>query len=112
MCAYLLVYLQRRLHARYGIAAGLHPNPTTRELIIFALRRVAPYLIAFIAALTFVRVMPQSLGRTLAMVIAYAIVAGAVFSSICLIMFSLFGSAHRRVAVAYPDPCTRGGCCS
>jgi moderate conductance mechanosensitive channel len=99
VCAYLLVYLQRRLHVRYGIAAGLHPNPTTRELIIFALRRVAPYLIAFIAALTFVRVMPQSLGRTLAMVIAYAIVAGAVFSSICLIMFSLFGSAHRRVAV-------------
>jgi ABC-type uncharacterized transport system substrate-binding protein len=33
------------------------------------------------------------------MVVAYAIVAGAVFSAICLIMFSLFGSGHRRVAV-------------
>nr|WP_062636808.1 mechanosensitive ion channel domain-containing protein [Caballeronia arationis] len=99
VCAFLLVYLQRRVHARYGIAAGLHPNPTTRELLLFALRRVGPYLVAFIAALTFVRIMPVSLGRTLAMVMAYAIVAGAVFSSICLIMFSLFGSAHRRVAV-------------
>ena len=43
--------------------------------------------------------MPDALGRTLGMVVAYAIVAGAVFSAICLIMFSLFGSGHRRVAV-------------
>jgi moderate conductance mechanosensitive channel len=98
-CAFLLVYLQRYLHRRYGIHFGLRPNPTTQELLIFALRRVGPYLFAFIAALTFVKIMPVSLGRTLAMVTAYAIVAGAVFSSICLIMFSLFGSAHRRVAV-------------
>jgi moderate conductance mechanosensitive channel len=99
LCAFLLVDLQRRLHKRYAIRFGLRPNPTTRELLLFALRRVGPYLFAFIGALTFVRLMPISLGRTLAMVTAYAIVAGAVFSSICLIMFSLFGSAHRRVAV-------------
>ncbi|WP_248321788.1 MULTISPECIES: mechanosensitive ion channel family protein [unclassified Caballeronia] len=98
-CAFLLVSLQRRMHRRYGIEAGLHSNPTTRELLLFTMRRVAPYVFAFVAALTFVHMMPQSLGRTLAMVTAYAIVAGAVFSAICLIMFSLFGSAHRRVAV-------------
>jgi small conductance mechanosensitive channel len=98
-CAFLLVSLQRRVHRRYGIEAGLHSNPTTRELLLFTMRRVAPYVFAFVAALTFVHMMPQSLGRTLAMVTAYAIVAGAVFSAICLIMFSLFGSAHRRVAV-------------
>ncbi len=99
VCAFLLVYFQRYLHARYKVHFGLRANPTTSELLIFALRRVGPYLFAFIAALTFARLMPVSLGRTLAMVTAYAIVAGAVFSSICLIMFSLFGSAHRRVAV-------------
>jgi len=99
VCAFLLVYFQRYLHARYNVHFGLRANPTTSELLIFTLRRVGPYLFAFIAALTFVRLMPVSLGRTLAMVTAYAIVAGAVFSSICLIMFSLFGSAHRRVAV-------------
>lgn len=98
-CALTLVYLQRRVQARYGIDTGLHSNPTTRELLLFTLRRVAPYLFAFLAALTFTHYMPLSLGRTLAMVTAYAIVAGAVFSAICLIMFSLFGSAHRRVAV-------------
>lgn len=99
VCAFVLVYLQRRVQARYGIDMGLHSNPTTGELLRFTLRRVAPYLFAFLAALSFTHYMPLSLGRTLAMVTAYAIVAGAVFSAICLIMFSLFGSAHRRVAV-------------
>ncbi|KND55126.1 Potassium efflux system KefA protein / Small-conductance mechanosensitive channel [Candidatus Paraburkholderia kirkii] len=98
-CAFVLVYVQRRVQARYGIDRGLHSNPTTLELLLFTLRRVAPYLFAFVAALSFTHYMPLSLGRTLAMVTAYAIVAGAVFSAICLIMFSLFGSAHRRVAV-------------
>jgi moderate conductance mechanosensitive channel len=98
-CAAGLIYLQRRIHARFGIVVRLDPNPTTRDLLIFALRRVGPWIVAFLAALMFVRAMPDSLGRTIAMVIAYAIVAGAVFSAICLIMFSLFGSGHRRAAV-------------
>ena len=98
-CAGALVYLQHRLYRRFGIVMELRPNPTTRELLIFALRRVGPWIIAFVAALLFVRAMPDALGRTLGMVVAYAIVAGAVFSAICLIMFSLFGSGHRRIAV-------------
>lgn len=98
-CAGALIYLQHRLYRRFGIVLGLNPNPTTRELLIFALRRVGPWIIAFLAALLFARAMPDELGRTLGMVVAYAIVAGAVFSAICLIMFSLFGSGHRRIAV-------------
>src|ERR1700754_945698 len=98
-CAAALIYVQRKVHAHYGIVVRLNANPTTRELLIFALRRVGPWIVAFVAALMFARSMPDALGRTLAMVIAYAIVAGAVFSAICLIMFSLFGSGHRRAAV-------------
>ncbi|MGF6771132.1 small-conductance mechanosensitive channel [Paraburkholderia sp. GAS199] len=98
-CAGALIYLQHRLYRRFGVVTGLNPNPTTRELLIFALRRVGPWIVAFLAALLFVRAMPDALGRTLGMVVAYAIVAGAVFSAICLIMFSLFGSGHRRIAV-------------
>ncbi|RKE36691.1 small conductance mechanosensitive channel [Paraburkholderia sp. BL23I1N1] len=98
-CAGALIYVQHRLYRRFGILLGLNPNPTTRELLIFALRRVGPWIIAFLAALLFVRAMPDALGRTLGMVVAYAIVAGAIFSAICLIMFSLFGSGHRRIAV-------------
>ncbi|HEY3598934.1 MAG TPA: mechanosensitive ion channel family protein [Paraburkholderia sp.] len=98
-CAAGLIYLQRKVHKRYGIVVRLDANPTTRDLLIFALRRVGPWIVAFVAALAFAHAMPDSLGRTLGMVIAYAIVAGAVFSAICLIMFSLFGSGHRRAAV-------------
>ncbi|TDY26160.1 small conductance mechanosensitive channel [Paraburkholderia sp. BL6665CI2N2] len=98
-CAGALIYVQHRLYRRFGIVMGLQPNPTTRELLIFALRRVGPWIIAFVAALLFVRAMPDALGRTLGMVVAYAIVAGAAFLAICLIMFSLFGSGHRRIAV-------------
>ena len=98
-CAWALICLQRRLYARFGVVYGLKPNPSTGELLIFALRRVGPWIVAFVAALVFARAMPDALGRTLGMVVAYAIVAGAVFSAICLIMFSLFGSGHRRVAV-------------
>ncbi|OAJ56162.1 mechanosensitive ion channel protein MscS [Paraburkholderia ginsengiterrae] len=98
-CAGALIYLQQRLYRRFGIVMGLNPNPTTGELLVFALRRVGPWIIAFVAALLFVRAMPDALGRTLGLVVAYAIVAGAVFSAICLIMFSLFGSGHRRIAV-------------
>ncbi|WP_429342283.1 mechanosensitive ion channel family protein [Paraburkholderia sp. GAS42] len=98
-CAGGLIFVQKRLYARFGIVYELKPNPTTRQLLVFALRRVGPWIVAFVAALLFARAMPNALGRTLGMVIAYAIVAGAVFSSICLIMFSLFGSGHRRVAV-------------
>ncbi|MGA3248121.1 MAG: mechanosensitive ion channel family protein, partial [Paraburkholderia sp.] len=83
----------------YRVAFELKPNPSSGELLIFTLRRAGPWIIAFLAALVFARAMPDALGRTLGMVVAYAIVAGAVFSAICLIMFSLFGSGHRRVAV-------------
>ena len=98
-CAWVLIYLQRRLHTRYGVDATLKPNPSSGELLIFALRRVGPWIVAFLAALVFARAMPDALGRTLGMVVAYGIVAGAIFSAICLIMFSLFGSGHRHVAV-------------
>ncbi|RAR56242.1 small conductance mechanosensitive channel [Paraburkholderia unamae] len=98
-CAAALRWLERRLLRRFDVETGLRPNPRTTDLLIFVVHRAAPWIVAFVGALVVERSMPEALGRTLALVIAYAIVAGAVFSSICLIMFSLFGSGHRRVAV-------------
>lgn len=98
-CAAVLRWLERRLLRRLSMATGLRPNPTTLELVFFALHRVAPWAVAFVGALVVERSLPQALGRTVGVVIAYAMVAGAVFSAICLIMFSLFGAGHRRVAV-------------
>ncbi|WP_407674262.1 mechanosensitive ion channel family protein [Paraburkholderia saeva] len=99
VCAGLLIYLQRRLRARYGWDVTLKPNPTSIELLNFALRRAGPWILAFLAVVLFVRGMPDALGRTLGVVIAYAIVVGSIFSAICMIVFSVFSSAHRRIAV-------------
>ncbi len=98
-CAGLLVYLRRRVSARYGWKAALEPNPTSFELLSFAFWRTAPWVIAFVAVALFMRGMPDALGSTLGLVIVYAIVAGSLFSAICLIVFSAFNTAHRRVAV-------------
>ncbi|SDR61252.1 small conductance mechanosensitive channel [Paraburkholderia tuberum] len=98
-CAGLLVYLRRRVSARYGWKAALEPNPTSFELLSFAFWRTAPWVIAFVAVALFMRGMPDALGSTLGLVIVYAIVAGLLFSAICLIVFSAFNTAHRRVAV-------------
>ncbi|GJH26637.1 mechanosensitive ion channel family protein [Caballeronia novacaledonica] len=99
LCAFVLIRVQRHIFARYGKAVTLAPNPSSVQLLAFAVRQTGPWLVAFIAVLVFVRTMPDMLGRTLGLVIAYAIVAGSIFSAICLIVFSVFSTAHRRVAV-------------
>jgi small conductance mechanosensitive channel len=99
LCAFLLIHVQRRIFARYGRDVALAPNPTSVDLLTFALRQAGPWVVAFIAVLLFVRATPDALGRTLGLVVAYSIVAGALFSAICMIVFSLFSTAHRRVAV-------------
>jgi small-conductance mechanosensitive channel len=98
-CAGLLIYLRRRISARYGWKVALEPNPTSFELLSFAFWRTAPWIVAFVAVALFMRGMPDALGSTLGLVIVYAIVAGSLFSAICLIVFSAFNTAHRRVAV-------------
>ncbi|MXN77994.1 mechanosensitive ion channel [Burkholderia sp. 4701] len=97
-CALVLIAIQQRLAARLGVAMKLNPNPSAHEMLMFALRRVGPWIIAFALVLTTARNLPESLGRTVALVIAYAIVAGSVFAALCLIMFALFSAGHRRAA--------------
>ncbi|TDN57786.1 small-conductance mechanosensitive channel [Paraburkholderia sp. BL10I2N1] len=98
-CAGLLIYVRRRICARYGWKVALEPNPTSFELLSFAFWRTAPWIVAFVAVALFMRGMPDALGSTLGLVIVYATVAGLFFSAICLIVFSAFNTAHRRVAV-------------
>ncbi|CAD6557099.1 hypothetical protein LMG28727_06277 [Paraburkholderia kirstenboschensis] len=98
-CAGLLIYLRRRIGVRYGWKLALEPSPTSFGLLSFAFWRTAPWIVAFVAVALFMRGMPDALGSTLGLVIVYAIVAGSIFSAICLIVFSAFNTAHRRVAV-------------
>ncbi|HTJ93900.1 MAG TPA: mechanosensitive ion channel protein MscS, partial [Pararobbsia sp.] len=97
--ALALAYAERRAARYFQYTVRLQPNPTTPALLLFATRRIAPLTVAFFATLWLSRMLDESLGRTLAVVVSYAIVAGAVFSALCLIMFSLFSAGHRRVAV-------------
>ena len=99
LCAFVLIRIQRRIFARFGRNVMLAPNPTSMQLLAFALRQTGPWFVAFLAVLIFGHSMHDALGRTLGLVIAYAIVAGAIFSAICMIVFSVFSTAHRRVAV-------------
>jgi small conductance mechanosensitive channel len=98
-CAGLLIYLRQRISARFGWKVALEPSPTSFELLSFAFWRTAPWIVAFVAVALVMRGMPDALGSTLGLVIVYAIVAGSIFSAICLIVFSAFNTAHRRVAV-------------
>jgi len=98
LCAAVLIGLQHRLAVRAGAVVRLNPNPVAREMLMFALRRVGPWIAAFAVVLLVSRNLPESLGRTVALVIAYAIVSGSVFAALCLIMFALFSAGHRRPA--------------
>ncbi|WP_413191451.1 mechanosensitive ion channel domain-containing protein [Pararobbsia alpina] len=97
--ALALAFAERRSARYFNYTVSLHPNPTTPALLLFATRRIAPLTVAFFATLWLSRALDPSLGRTLAVVVSYAIVAGAAFSALCLIMFSLFSAGHRRAAV-------------
>ncbi len=110
VCAFALVYLQRRMHARYGIEAGLHSNLTTRELLHDAPGRAVRggvHRRADVLALD----VPQSLGRTLAMVTAYAIRRGrGVLGDLPHHVLAVrLGASARRSESADP---ARAGCCS
>ncbi|MGM8932120.1 mechanosensitive ion channel domain-containing protein [Salinicola halophyticus] len=83
-----------------GLMWHLPPEPTTWMLVRHIIRRVVPLAIGFGVALTTIHQLATgSVGSTLAMVAAYATLCGAVFSSICEIVFSLFGSGHRHTAL-------------
>lgn len=83
-----------------GLTWHLSAEPTTWTLVRHIVRRVVPLAIGFVAALMTVhQVTTGTVGLTLAMVAAYATLCGAVFSAICEIVFSLFGSGHRHTAL-------------
>jgi len=98
-CAALLIYLRRYITARYGWKVELEATPTSLQLLSFACWRTAPWIIAFVAVALFMRGMPDALGTTVGLVIVYAVVAGSIFSAICMVAFAAFNTAHRRIAV-------------
>ena len=97
--AYALLWLARRLQQRFGLAQDLPQQPTTRDLLLFALRKLGPWLMAFIITLYFSVVLISSLGRMLALITAYVLVCGTLFSALSVISLSLLSGPHRTQAL-------------
>lgn len=88
-------WLLRRV---FGIQAELGPHPTTRVLFVDALRKIGPWGVSFAVLMRLAQ--DATPGFVLAVVLAYAILWGAIITAGVAMLFSLFaGSAHRRVAV-------------
>ena len=80
-----LLWLSRRMRERFGLSAELPQHPKTRDLLLFSLRKLGPWLVAFLITLYLSVVLPDSLSKTLAMVMAYVLVCGTLFSALCVI---------------------------
>ncbi|PZW69774.1 small-conductance mechanosensitive channel [Pseudomonas sp. URMO17WK12:I1] len=99
LLAFGLRALSHQVRLRFGLAEELPQNPRPTDLLRFALRKLGPWFAALLITGYLSYVLPASLGRDLAMVLAYALVVGTCFSAICVIAFSLLDGPHRRTAL-------------
>lgn len=98
-CALGLKALSHRLRIRFGLAEELPLRPRTMDLVRFALRKLAPWLLAFILTLVVSLWLPDSLGKTVAVALAYAAVTGPLFAATVVVICSLPSGAHRGRAL-------------
>ena len=99
LLAAALIWLSHRLRTRFGLTEELPQHPKTWDLLRFALRKLGPWLIALLITVYMSYALPSSLGKYLAMVLAYALVVGTCFSAVCVIAFSLLDGPHRHRAL-------------
>ena len=99
LVAFGLRALAHQVRLRFGLSEELPQNPRPTDLLRFALRKLGPWFAALLITGYLSYVLPASLGRDLAMVLAYALVVGTCFSAICVIGFSLLDGPHRRTAL-------------
>ncbi len=99
LLAAALIWLSHRVRLRFGLTEELPQHPKALDMLRFALRKLGPWLIALVMTVYMSYVLPSSLGKSLAMVLAYALVVGTCFSAICVIAFSLLDGPHRHRAL-------------
>jgi moderate conductance mechanosensitive channel len=99
LLAAALIWLSHRVRLRFGLSEELPQHPKTWDMLRFALRKLGPWLIALVITVYFSYALPSSLGKSLAMVLAYALVVGTCFSAICVIAFSVLDGPHRHRAL-------------
>ncbi|WP_017479499.1 mechanosensitive ion channel family protein [Pseudomonas sp. PAMC 26793] len=99
LLAAVLIWLSHRVRERFGLTQELPQHPKTWDLLRFALRKLGPWLIALVITVYMSYALPSSLGKSLAMVLAYALVVGTCFSAICVVAFSVLDGPHRHRAL-------------
>ncbi|MHC6224518.1 mechanosensitive ion channel family protein [Pseudomonas sp. X10] len=99
LLAYVFNWIGHRVRVRFGLTEDLPQHPRTWDLVRFALRKLGPWLVALVITLYLSFALPSSLGKSMAMVLAYALVVGTCFSAICVIAFSLLDGPHRHRAL-------------
>ncbi|MGY4492973.1 small-conductance mechanosensitive channel [Pseudomonas sp. TE3610] len=99
LLAYALNWISHHIRMRFGLSEELPQHPRTLDLLRFALRKLGPWLVALIITVWVGYALPSSLGKDLAMVLAYALVVGTCFSAICVVAFSLLDGPHRHRAL-------------
>ncbi|MBM3115708.1 mechanosensitive ion channel domain-containing protein [Jeongeupia naejangsanensis] len=96
--ALALGWIGRHIGLLLGLrGVELPAHPRTRELMLFIWQRIAPWALAFALTLYLVH-LKVTLGGLLAMMLAYAILVGALFSALSVLLFSLRGTGLRRAA--------------
>lgn len=99
LLAYAFNWIGHRVRLRFGLTEDLPQHPRTWDLVRFALRKLGPWLVALVFTVYLSFALPSSLGKSMAMVLAYALVVGTLFSAICVIAFSLLDGPHRHRAL-------------
>jgi small-conductance mechanosensitive channel len=99
LLAAALIWISHRVRMRFGLTEELPQLPRALDMLRFALRKLGPWLIALVITVYMSYALPSSLGKSLAMVLAYALVVGTCFSAICVIAFSLLDGPHRHRAL-------------
>ncbi len=99
LLAAALIWISHRVRMRFGLTEELPQHPKALDMLRFALRKLGPWLIALVITVYMSYALPSSLGKSLAMVLAYALVVGTCFSAICVIAFSLLDGPHRHRAL-------------
>ena len=94
-----LRWITRRLARRREAASTPPSRSQPRQLLWMAAVQLAPWAIAFVITLYLSVAMPDSVGQLGALVLAYVLLAGALFSSLSLICLTLLDGPHRTRAL-------------
>ena len=95
----ILVALGRLLARRRGWPLDLPRDPLAWLLTVHFLRRMLPWALAFFLVLGMAQLIPESSGRTMALVVAYIALCGRTLSVVVETFVSVFTRGHRFVAV-------------